>query len=379
MDDFKYDFRFSETTSINLYIIRILSAELITITHGVQGIGFLKLGDYIGSSALMFFFLISGMLVSYSTFRKIRDESYDFKKYFLRRFSRIYPNLILVLFLIILIDSLWFIFLGGKDLFNACNPMTFISTLFFINDSVIGYTSFCSARQLWALPPIWWLYMLFGWLILGRRTVRKKYLYILPIIFFSFMILFVMFGYHTWNKFQFSIMWFLGGFFAYSMNKADNFVQEKSMMVREDLKENSKNLLKRKIKIVCITTAFIFLILAIIRLYFHADPLDTIYYYLWIGIVFCVIIYSQYTKRKYPKKVKKVIIFMADYSLTLYLLHFSIFNLLMEFLMQYLNRILVFFILFIFVNIVSLGVAYFTEMKSDKVYYYLLEKFNLKD
>jgi len=373
-----YNFQFSETASVNLYIIRILSAELIAITHGIQGIELYKLGDYIGSSALMFFFLISGLLVSYSTFGKMRKKNYDFKKYFLRRFSRIYPNLIVVLILILIIDTLWFTFMGGIDLFNACNSWTFIFTLLFLNDSAIGYTSFCSARQLWALPPIWWLYMFFGWLILGQRTVKKKYVYYILLVIFSFMLILVIMGYHSWNKIQFSLMWFLGVLFSYFINRMDSYIKNKSQKLGEN-REKDINSLKRKIIIFSIANALILFILAMIRLYFHHDPLDTLYYFLLIGMVFHIIVFSQYTRLRYPEKVKKGIIFMANYSLTLYLLHFSIYNLLMDFLKKYLNYILVFLIMFILVNVISLVVAYFTEMKSDKVYYYLLKKFNLNE
>ncbi len=372
-----YNFRFSETASINLYLIRFISAQLITIAHGVEGIGLFQLGDYIGSQALMFFFLISGLLVSYSTFGKIKKKNYDFKKYFLRRFSRIYPNLMLVLILIIFIDTFWIVFLGGKDLYNACNILTFIFTALFLNDSAIGYTAFCSARQLWPFPLFWWSYLFFGWLLLGKRTVKKKYIYYILLILFIFPLILVIMGYHIWIKIHYSLIWFLGVFFSYFINKMDLYIDKKSefIMENQDKKENN---IKKKIKVFCVANALILFILAYIRLYFHNDPFDTLYYLLLIGVIFCIIVFSQYTRISYPEKLKKGIIFMSNYSLTLYLLHFSIYNLLMEFLRKYLNYILVFFILFILVNLISLIVAYFTEMKADRIYYYLLKKFKLE-
>lgn len=383
---FKFDFRFSETASVNLYIIRLLSAQLITITHGVQGIGLLKLGDYIGSFALMFFFLISGLLISYSTFRYMRSDTYNFKDYFARRVSRIYPNLMLVLILVIFIDGAWFLFFGGRDGYNSYNGLTFLFTSLFLNDTALGVTSFGSARQLWALPPIFWVYMYFGWLFLGKRTTKKKYINYPVLILFSFMIVLVVLGYNSWNKFRFTIMWFVGVLFTYGMFKLDKRLQKKAEVVVENEQngQNGQNKqdridhTKKVVRIFCAINAVILLILAIIRLYFHADPLDTLYYILWVGVVLMIIIYSQYTSFKYSEKAKKVIIFLADYSLTLYLMHFSLYNLLLGYLKVQLNGILAFIIMFLMVNVVSLGVAYFTEMRSNKIYNFLKKRFDLE-
>ena len=158
----------------------------------------------------------------------------------------------------------------------------------------------------------------------------------------------------------------------------DLYLDQKSELIMEN-QERKEYSIKKKIKVFCGANALILFILAYLRLYFHHDPFDTLYYLLLIGVVLCVIIFSQYSKYKYPEKLKKGIIFMANYSFTLYLLHFSIYNLLMDFLKKYLNYILVFFIMFILVNIISIMVAYFTEMKSDKIYYYLLRKLNLNE
>jgi peptidoglycan/LPS O-acetylase OafA/YrhL len=372
-----YNFKFSEPTSVHLYIIRFLSAQLITIAHGIQGIGFFKLGDYIGSWALMYFFLISGLLISYSTFRYMRNEKYNFKEYFIRRFSRIYPNLILVLVLIIFIDGFYFLFFGGKDAYNSYNIITFIFTSIFLNDSALGVTSFGSARQLWALPPIFWVYMVFGWIILGQRTIKKKYIYSILIGFFSFMLILIILGYNFWNKLRFTFIWFLGVFFSYGIYKCDKIFQQKTTKLLEN-REKKIDSMKKKIRIFCVINILILLILAIIRLYFHADPLDTLYYFLLVGVVLLFIIYSQYSSLKYPDKIKKIIIFLADYSLTLYLMHFSLYNLLMGYLKSQLNDILALLIMFLLVNIVSMVVAYFTEMRSDKIYNFLQEKFDLE-
>jgi peptidoglycan/LPS O-acetylase OafA/YrhL len=242
----EYQFRFSETASTNLYIIRILSSQMIAIGHIIEGLGFFELGNYIAGPILGFFFLMSGVLIAHNVFRRKKDESYNFSQFFKRRYFRIYPNFFLVLLIILLLDSIWLFLLGGEDLYKSFNIVSFLISLVFLNDSLLGITSFGSARQLWALPPIWWLYMFFGWLVLGKRQSKKKYLYYIILGAFMFLLIFIWLGFNTWIKIQFSLMWFLGAAFVLIMNKFD--IHIKNNLVEEmPLQENNSEKLRKKI------------------------------------------------------------------------------------------------------------------------------------
>ncbi|GAH05894.1 unnamed protein product, partial [marine sediment metagenome] len=146
---------------------------------------------------VILFFLISGFLITYTTLRKANNEWYTFKEYYIERFSRIYIVYVPVLILIVFLDFYLFIYLAEPNVHNSYNALTFIYNLLMLQDahSIIGgYTSFGTARILWTLAMFWWIYMLFGWLILGSRTVNKYFLYILILILFLFITILIGMG-----------------------------------------------------------------------------------------------------------------------------------------------------------------------------------------
>ncbi len=363
MDD-NYKFEFSETASINLYIIRILSAQLIGFAHGIQGLGFFRTGEFIGTPGLIFLFLMSGLLISHNVFKKMKRETYDFKEFIINRFSRVYPSLLLVLIIIIFLDAVWLNFFGGKDISNSYNIVSFIITLLFLNDSALGIYTFGTAHQLWALPPIWFLYMVFGWLLLGTRTTKKKYLYFIILALFGFLLVVVIFGLRIWHKIICVVIWCFGVAFILLMNKLDAAI----------VKSSNKDTIKKRIRYISVVLAILFFILAMIRLITHQDPFGIVYFLFFTGTILCIFVFSQYTELKYPEKVKKSIIFMANYSFTFYLLHFSFLNLILPIFMNYLNDIVALIFSYVLVNIASLGVAYITEFKYYKIRGYLSKK-----
>lgn len=371
-----YQLRFSQTASTNLYIIRILSSQMIAIGHIIEGLGHFELGNYIAGPILGFFFLMSGVLIAHNVFRRKKDEEYNFSQFFKRRYLRIYPNFVLVLLIILVLDALWLFLLGGQDLYQSYNIVAFLLSLVFLNDSALGVTSFGSARQLWALPPIWWLYMLFGWITLGKRQTKKKYLYYLLIGTFTFILGFIWLGFNTWIKIQFSLMWFLGAIFILVLNKFDTRI--KNILPGEEVSEgNISESTRKKVVYLSLILTIGLVTAGLIRLYFHQNPFGIVYYFLIVGGILFLLVSSQYTRFKYPEKLRKGLKLIADYSLTLYLLHFSLANLLLG-LVKSLNDVVAFFILFLISNAASLVVAYFTEMKSDVVYEYVQNKLNAR-
>jgi len=359
MEDYKFEF--SETSSINLYIIRILSAQMIGIAHGIQGLGFFRSAEYIGTPGLIFLFLMSGLLISHNVFRKRKRKTYEFKEFMINRFSRVYPSLLAVLIIIIFLDALWLTYIGGTDISNSYNFISFIVTLFFLNDSALEIYTFGTAHQLWALPPIWYLYMVFGWLILGRRTTKKKYLYFIFLICFSFLLVLVILGLRIWHKIICVIIWFIGVTFILLMNKFDAALS----------KRTNNQTIKKRIRYISVILTVLFFILAMLRVITHRDPFGIVYFLFFTGTILSIFVFSQYTRLRYPEKLKKGIIFMANYSFTFYLLHFSFLNLFLPIFMTLLNDIIALLLSYVLVNIVSVGVAYITEFRYYKIRSYL--------
>src|SRR5260221_7261531 len=73
---------------------------------GIKGI-FPSLCSGLANISVVFFFVLSGILISYSAMNLCDGNSFNWKKYFINRFSRIYPSLIAILTLCIFLVLLF--------------------------------------------------------------------------------------------------------------------------------------------------------------------------------------------------------------------------------------------------------------------------------
>ena len=370
----EFNFRFSETASINLDIIRVAAIQNVAVAHGMAMMGLIPpvSPGLFGSISFPLIFLISGILTSYSLLNKQKDKDYDFQQYFLNRVSRIYPSLLLSIVFLIIFD-ISFIILGGK--LTSFNILTLIFNLLFINDSVFGIPNFGSSYNFWTLPNFWWSYLFLGWFLLGSRTVQKKYKYLGILSTFSFLLIAVYLG--PWYKISLLadmsllFIWVSGVLITIILNRYDLIIQNRKKLGRIRIKQDTIN------KIFLYSFLFIFIFGSICCLSsFNLGPMDIEYQLILVSSVLLLLIYSQYAKFQYKEKFKKVIRFMASYTFTLYIVHFALFNLLTLFLGD-INSVILFFIGYILSNLLAILIAYFTEMRYYKINKYLLKKCNL--
>jgi peptidoglycan/LPS O-acetylase OafA/YrhL len=333
MVDHNFQFQFSETSSINLYLLRAISAQTVLMVHGIGTFLQSRIGSYIGQIALVFFFFLSGLTVSYSVFRKSKNEKYDFKVFFVNRFSRIFPPLAVILIILIVLDGFCF----NNPL--SYNISSFIASLFFLNDSCLGIPGFGSARPLWTLPLFWWAYLFFGWAYLGRRTTKKKYLYFIVLALLSFMIFFVYSGFrcnNLSNGIKLYFIWTAGVFILILLNWLDKY--RKSYSFRNSNKNSDKNknlkaekkfnfpfFLASSSKLSGIMSIMLFS-LAIIMSFIFQERYEISLLLLIVSALFFLLQYSQTTQYRYSGKLKKIIKFFASYSFTLFLFHFSLYG-----------------------------------------------------
>lgn len=154
--------------------LRALSAQAVLIGHfavhfGISDSPFIA---SLPSLGVLFFFLLSGYLITHSALSKGR--SYGFRNYFIDRFSRVYVPLLPVLFLTAAIMPeyvpLWY----TQDTSRYTGSLLTALLLFYDNpilshhlpDLYIGMnlTSpfFGANLPLWSLSIEWWFYMCFG-------------------------------------------------------------------------------------------------------------------------------------------------------------------------------------------------------------------------
>jgi peptidoglycan/LPS O-acetylase OafA/YrhL len=241
-----YTFKYSGNNSTNFNLIRGVAAQLIAFTHAREAFITLEIKNTLGAASLGLLFLISGILISYSTFRRMNNEKFEFKRFFIRRFSRIYPPLIIILILVLLIDGYLIFIVYEAEPNEVYSISSFLISLILLNDSAISITGFSSIRPLWALPLFWYLFLFFGWLILGWRTFQKKSLYWIVLGIISYLLIIVCLGFHSVVKIGYVIIWFTGVLFSYLINKMNLIVNKK--IEKEEKKDLAEKKLKRKIK-----------------------------------------------------------------------------------------------------------------------------------
>ncbi len=193
-------FRLSEGNSVLLDLIRGLSAQAVVIGHGLFFYGYIGLDTdphvfVMQGFAVLVFFILSGFLITYSTVNKLRKRpEYGFLPYFIDRFSRIYSTFLPALLVVLLIDLVSRQFFPASYPYSAgFNLKTFVGNLFMLQDVpganlLFGgrMTSFGSGRPFWSLAIEWWIYLFFGWMLLRvLRPARRRWydlLLLLPLL-----------------------------------------------------------------------------------------------------------------------------------------------------------------------------------------------------
>lgn len=182
-----------ENESIFLDIVRFISAQLVFFGHLLSFLhgNEVMIGGRIPIQNLgvVVFFILSGYLIC-----RTLPKYADFKEFFIDRFARIYVTLVPCLALIALMDYAAMMY-GQYSYGSAFNICTWIGNLFMLQDYPILQrglglsdpliTSFGSARPLWTLAVEWWLYMFFGYICLTKRPtiIAIAILAIVPVIF----------------------------------------------------------------------------------------------------------------------------------------------------------------------------------------------------
>ncbi len=192
----------SQESSVFLNLIRFVSCELVVIGHfltkyqPVPTEPLFKLGTTIGGVAVLLFFILSGLLISYSLHNKLGNPEYRFRNYFVDRFSRIYSGLVPALLLGTIITVVIYVtnysyFVDLSSMQSTPSLLTFFITLGMLENFPVGFfdsllsgfglsfpfpevTPFGFNGILWTLVILWWIYMVFGWIVIGSIGLVRK-------------------------------------------------------------------------------------------------------------------------------------------------------------------------------------------------------------
>ena len=325
--------KLTKESSIFVDLIRGVSSQLVLIGHLISfygiNIGLFKIQDF----GVVLFFLISGFLITMSIDNKGSD--YNFKEFLIDRFSRIFIAYIPALIIISILDLILLYIFHFSEYNKAISFSSFISNILMLQDfPLIEFifkklekfnflTSFGSARQLWTVAIEWWIYIFIGYLMLQKFTIKS-----IGILLLSF---FVILTNVAGRGNGLTIMWFLGSLTYFITNK------------------NVFNPIRNKI--------FLFIILILPLIIFRLkvnqfNVYDAGFYTLLASIFLLIIIFLQNNINFKIKYFESFFKFLADYSFSLYLLHYTIIVFFMNLNLK-LNINLQIIILFVLINIIS--------------------------
>lgn len=138
----------------------------------------------IGDLGVVVFFVLSGFLIGYTTLKRFNRDDYDLRRYLADRFSRIFVPYLPALVLILFIDSAVFAWTDTRTYIEHYTLQDFVASLLMLQqhpaglffDEILGASSlklstFSSARPLWTVAVEWWLYLSFGLLVFRARQI----------------------------------------------------------------------------------------------------------------------------------------------------------------------------------------------------------------
>jgi peptidoglycan/LPS O-acetylase OafA/YrhL len=133
----------------------------------------------------MVFFVLSGYVVAYATGKKSEVESYNFREYFLDRWSRIYSVLLIAIAFTLLIDligrGLSPIYLNPDFLPQDGWALRLLMNVFALQ-GVQGYrVQLGSNPALWSIGYEFCFYLLYGLLFFRKKLFRRQW--VAPLIF----------------------------------------------------------------------------------------------------------------------------------------------------------------------------------------------------
>ncbi len=354
-------FKLSQSSSIALDLIRSLSSQIVLIGHGMVLFGIFPSKEsltplYLQNFGVLVFFILSGFLISYSTFNKFESPNYVFLTYFTDRFVRIYVAYLPILVLIFLFDYFIFAkFLPNKyGHFQDLNIKTFVGNLFMLQDfqlknlseftKSMSVTSLGSARPLWTLALEWWFYMFFGWLVFYNKIKLNVILKVGILLSLSLIPLINILLNPRGNCL--GAIWFLGCLIY--LLSSNGFL-----------------------KTISIKKTLLILLVLIILLFFRVNFNQNEFYDFRIGfltaaIIFFVILLFQNLDYFKNKNLNLIIKRTSDYSFTLYLIHYSILDF-YHFYFTNNNKWFDLIITLIMCNLIAFLIAFCTEFKHKKL------------
>jgi peptidoglycan/LPS O-acetylase OafA/YrhL len=377
----------SQESSVFLNLIRFVACEMVVVCHFLTkyqpaiGQASFRLGSTLGGVAVLLFFVLSGLLICYSSLNKLGNPLYCFRNFFVDRFSRIYSGLVPALLITAIIAAViyftnysYFVYLcsmqstpslltfgmtlGMLERFPVAFFNSFLSS-FGLSFPLPSVTPFGFNGLLWTLAIEWWIYMAFGWFVtgslalIGKRKRSKAYRVLFFVVAAALGL--VLAGLSQ----EFSsliIVWFVG-----------------ALMMLATSSEAVRSKLSSSLAAGVLATLFVLALASAIFGAYTAFAWTGQYYDVFLGLQLSVFVFvgvlllngnriGRSSKWLLHKRVVNWVTLGAGFSYTLFLTHYPI-VIFLNGLNLPIDRFLMFLPILLITNLTAFSIAYFTEKR----------------
>jgi peptidoglycan/LPS O-acetylase OafA/YrhL len=186
--------RQANDTSLSLDLLRAVAAQMVCLGHGFI---FFHIAEqlrppqfpFIQNIGVLIFFVMSGFLITAALLHNSANPDYGFARYFIDRFARIYSGLLPALLFVIVTDWITLWLTSAPTIVPYYNLKTFLANLAMLEGyrgifpNKLQWSTFGSDSPLWTLAIEWHIYMFVGaafFLLKGRGS----WLVLIPIALF---------------------------------------------------------------------------------------------------------------------------------------------------------------------------------------------------
>lgn len=367
------DLHLTKETSLGLDLIRGISAQMVLVGLALSYYHiYPSLKDkqvfYIQNLGVLIFFILSGFLITLTTRRKAfnNPSTYSFGGFFMDRFVRIFSAFIPALVFIAVVDGIAIrIFPAGYPYEEAFNLKTAVANIFMLQDfpalnnllpEALTITSFGSGRPFWTVAIEWWFYMFFGWLFFFRKNTLNTVLKILILLFFAIVPLLNVRG-GRGNCLTY--LWYACFVLSYLYNSP--FV-----------KRLGKTTVTGALVLICLVFTGLIGKYELKVYNYQIGAVVTIF--LFILIVLFPKIPSLFSN----ERINRYIRLTADFSFSLYLIHYTILSFLCESVGFYKDKPWIgFFASFVICNIAAYVFARCTEFRHKQLRSWVFKKYGI--
>lgn len=356
-----------------LDVLRVVAAQMVLVGHILSLTIWTTTKTGLGDLGVIVFFVLSGFLISYTSVAKKTGKKINFKSYFLDRFVRIFTPFVPALVLVAVLDWVVISFTESTEYSAYYSVKNFLANLLMLQQHPVGMvadqigfseaklSTFGSARPFWTVANEWWLYLAFGMLLFP--TVWKRP--VVASLAFGLIAVVPLFNMVAGTGQSLSFLWAVmavAGFCYYGNEAQISYLLQKystSVFWKFSVAVTLAVLL------FLLLVRFLWISFVEAGFQFNGPVFYDLNFYLILAILLSVVfLLLQNSETKNRNGISR---FLADYSYSLYLVHYSLIYCVASLGWLPNNASAKFAFLFVFCNFFAIGMWWLFERNYREV------------